>query len=333
MITTASYPELDEAHSSALFAAMTATLSACFDAVGSSADAWEDGLLASLPPAWRHEYDAQFLARFTISLATVAWKLSEPEHVYDLASRAEEIALKYIVDTAERMFRERAPDQVPDFDLVRERLFEDDEYAELWESQAPSGSTDNWFEPFRPAVQVHPFTQQDAEPFVGLWADPESLDEIEDPEMEVFLILGEDWLDAPDEVIEEIPAILEETRSALFPQARLRQLGERDRTRLFDSAAEDVRVLLEKARRDGGLYDVWAVNNTALGAAPGRYRIHAGVPLEEALSLRRLVRAAEYRGATNVSLRVYREQHAFGPNVPELGSAPEPELGEYPDSR
>ncbi|MBV8083955.1 MAG: hypothetical protein JO247_03980 [Chloroflexi bacterium] len=304
MIGTDTYPNLDGAHREALFEAVHEVVRESLEDPGQ--------LVASLPPAFAERYDGEFNRRFAATLATVTWKLTEPEHVFPLACRAEELALNYVIATAERLYRAAHPNGVPDYDEVRERLFEDDEYLQLWdEHQAADLRFEEWFEPFRPTEQVHPYCQKDAEAFDGLWSNQEPLEEdLFDPEAEVYLVLGEDWLDVPNQVADQIPAILQETMVTLFPEAPgWRRLSERDRDRLFDSVAEDVRLLLEAARREDRAYDVWAV--PAGETADSRLKLHAGVALNEALDLRRLERAGDYRGMTDVTLCVYPADHHF----------------------
>lgn len=320
MISTDSYPNLDDAHRQALFQAVHDVVQQSLDDTGHLAQGPENtaglAFVQSLPPKYLPRYDGEFARRFAATVATVTWKMTEPEHVFPLACRAEELALKYVIDTAERIYRAAQPNAVPDYDDVRDRLFEDDDYLQLWEDDGDALDLDfeQWFEPFRRIEQVHPYCQTDPEEFNDLWSDPEPPDDLVDPETEVYLALGEDWLDVPTQIADAIPAMVQETAAALFPeQASWRRLGERDRTRLFDNVAEDVRLLLDAARGDTEAeYDVWAVTvpGTA-GKAPSRVRLQASVPLAEALDARRLARVDDYRGRTDVSLRVYPVDHPF----------------------
>ncbi len=322
MIGTDTYPNLDGPHRDALYQAVDEAVRESFAAVGllssGRARAADIAAFRSLPPAYAGRYDDDFARRFAATVATVTWKLTEPEHVFPLACRAEELALKYVIDTAQRLYRESRPDGVPDYDEVRERLFEDDEYLQLWDDHGAGDDLgfEHWFEPFRPTEQVHPYCKSDTEAFDNLWSNLEPLEEdLFDPEAEVYLVLGEDWLDVPNHVADQIPAILQEAMSTLFPDATgWRRLSERNRDRLFDSVAEDVRLLLDAARRElDRAYDVWAVTQRAGSRSASRLKLHAGVPLAEALDLRRLERAGDYREVTDVTLCVYPADHQFDP--------------------
>ena len=320
MIATDAYPELDQAHIDALFAATRQALTDAYDAVARLAGAasplsvaGELALFRFLPRRYLPRYDLAFARRFAAVLATVAWKLAEPDQVCSLACTAEDLALKYILDLA----RAGLPD--PQFDDLADALFEDDAVLALWDDandgSAPEANLAfaDWFRPFSDRHHVHPFVQEDAAGFRLLWSETENPpDDLEDPTIEVFIALGEDWLDAPDQVTDQIPAILEETRAALFPDIDPRRLNGAQRERLFDSAADDVRLLLDVARRDISLaYDVWLLRDAAPGRPAARERLHAGLPLDEALSLRKLERMGEYRGVTDVALRVYPADHRF----------------------
>lgn len=324
MISTDTYPELDARHIQALFEAARQAVADTYAALASLAagGSMEDvSLFRRLPRKYLPRYDVEFVRRFAATAVTVAWKLTEPNHVYNLACTAEDIALKYIIDLAgERL---AGADQYEEF---ADELFEDDTFLLLWD-QSQDGSEErypgaanlsfaDWFEPFSDREQVHPFVAGDAEMFKLLWSGSEvgvAEDELEDPVTEVFIELGEDWLEVPDHVTDQIPAIIDETRLALFPDTAARRLGAAERRQVFESAAQDVRLLIDAARQESGRsYSVWLVEDAGPGRPPARQRIHAGLPLDEALNLRKLERMGEYRGVTSVQLRVYPADHDLG---------------------
>jgi hypothetical protein len=319
MISTDTYPELDAAHIQALFEAGRQAVGEAYAAIGELAagrPAGELTLLRRLPRKYLPRCGPEFVQRFAATLTTVAWKLAEPNHVYGLACTAEDVALKIILDLA----RERLADD-EQFEDLAEELFEDDTFLMLWdpaldgaEERLPGAANlafADWFEPFGDREPVHPFVADGPEAFERLWTETEDVaDELEDPVTEVFIALGEDWLEAPDQVTDEIPVILRETRAALFPDAEARRLSAAERQQMFDSAAEDVRVLLEAARSEGGrAYDVWLLRDAGPGRPKASQRLHGGLPLEEALNLRKLERMGEYRGVADVELRVYPQDH------------------------
>jgi hypothetical protein len=324
MISTDTYPDLDESRVQALFAAARQAVADAHAAMARSAGgvsamemAAELPLARFLPRKYLPRYTPEFFQRFAVTVTTVAWKLADPEHVFGLACTAEDLALKYILDAA----RGGAAED-PQWDELTDALFDDDAFLVLWDP-AQDGSEERylgaanlafaeWFEPFGERQPVHPFLQREAEAFKALWSEAPAVDdELEDPVTEVFIALGEDWLDVPDQVADQIPSILEEARAVLFPDAP-RRLSSDDRERLYESAAEDARVLLEIARNEVGVtYDVWLLRDVGPGRPAKRERLHSGLPLEDALNMRKLERMGEYRGVVDVRLRVYPQDHGF----------------------
>src|SRR5947209_20253874 len=97
MIATDTYPELDEAHVEALFGAARRAVEDALQLVvvlsaGGSERRVSDEhpILRFLPRKYLPRYDLHFARRFASAVVTVTWKLSEPIHVYSLASTAEE---------------------------------------------------------------------------------------------------------------------------------------------------------------------------------------------------------------------------------------------------
>ncbi len=282
-----------------------------------------------------------FAQRFAVTLSTVVWKLTDPENIYGLASTAEEIALKYVIDTAEALLRSRlgARGEV-DYDDVRDALFEDDEYESLWQPQQGQSRRgfsmgnlefEEWFLPFREDEQVHPFVQVESPEFMQLWASPQSLEDIEDPGTEIFLELAEDWLDVPNDIADQIPAIVEEARFMLFPdRAPDDHFTAAERQQIYQSAAEDVRVLLLGARsaRDK-LYDVWLIKEPNMAGAGSRFLIQGGLGLTEALDLRKIERLGDVRSAIDLDVRVYPQGHLFDRTLPETKRRPVATPGEF----
>jgi len=321
MIGTDTYPDLDEAHIDALFAASRQAVAdayAAVAAIAANSSVQDIAIFRSLPRKYLPRYTYEFAQRFAATVTTVAWKLTEPNHVCSLACTAEDVALKCILDLAKTRL---ADDE--QYEELAGAMFDDDAFLVLWD-QARDGVEErypgtanlafaDWFEPFGDAEQVHPFLQEDSQAFRLLWANVEPLeDDLEDPTTEVFIALGEDWLDVPDQVSDRIPAIIEETRALLFPDRPARSLSGRERERVFESAAEDLRLLVEASREDSGTaYDVWLLKEQAPGRPKMRRRLQAGLPLEEALNLRKLERMGEYRGVTDIELRVYPADHDF----------------------
>ena len=315
MISTDTYPELDAAQIQALFEASRQAVGEAYAAIGELAagrPAGELALLRRLPRKYLPRCGRDFVQRFAAVVTTVAWKLAEPSHVYSLACTAEDVALKIILDLA----RERLGEDEQLDDLAG-ALFEDDAFLMLWD-QSLDGAEErlpaaahlafaDWFEPFGDREPVHPFVAGGPDAFERLWTEAQDVpDELEDPVTEVFISLGEDWLEVPDQVADQIPAILQETKAALFPDSSARRLSGAERQQVFDSAAEDVQVLLEAARTEGGrAYDVWLLKDTGPGRPKVGQRLHGGLPLEEALNLRKLERMGQYRGVPDVELRVY----------------------------
>jgi hypothetical protein len=329
MIATDTYPELDEAHIDALFAASRQAVADAHAAIaktvagGSALGLADDvALYRFLPRKYLPRYNAEFAQRFAATVSTVVWKLAEPNHTYSLACTAEDLALKCILDLAKAILGRGGDDDAQYEELVG-ALLEDEAFLVLWDP-AQNGGEDrypgaanlaftDWFVPFSDREQVHPFVQDDSQGFRSLWSDVETVeDDLEDPTTEVFIALGEDWLEVPDQVADQIPAILDDSRAALVPDRASRRLSGTERQRVYDSAAEDVHVLLDAARKDiDQAYDVWLVTQGGPGGPNTRQRLHAGLPLEEALSLRKLERMGEYRGVADVELRVYPEGHTF----------------------
>jgi hypothetical protein len=318
MIAADTYPELDEAHVEALFAA---SRQAVADAYAAVAEVAADGsarlsaIYRFLPRKHLPRYNLEFAQRFAATVTTVAWKLAEPNHVYSLACTAEDLALKYMLDLARAALGTGIADE--QLDEFADTVFEDDGFLILWDAaqdgtEDPNLAFSEWFAPFTDREQVHPFTQRDSREFRLLWSEPvPAEDDLEDPVTEVFIALAEDWLDVPDQVADQIPAILDETRAVLFPDQAARRLTAAERERVYESAAEDVRVLLEAARKETRTaYDVWLVKEAGLGQPKARQRLHAGLPLDEALNLRKLERMGEYRGVA-VELRVYPQDHSL----------------------
>src|SRR5579883_430171 len=338
MISTDTYPELDQAHIDALFSAARGMAGDAFSLVESLSER-DPGpalhpILEFLPRKYLPRYDLSFAERFATAMITVAWKLTEPNHVYSLACTAEELALKYLLDMAADG---RSDEQ---FEELADVLFEDDSFLVLWDpsqdgiedlrrdasSPAASLAFNDWFEPFNASEQVHPFVQPGPETFRLLWSDAATGDEDpEDPVTEVFIALGEDWLEVPDQVADQIPGVLEETASAMFPDRPSGQrLSAAERQQVYESAAEDVRMILQAARQDDDTaYDVWLITQQG-GHDRSRYRLYAQLPLEEALTMRKVERMGEYRGITDVEVRVYPESHVFDRLVRELTPRPKP---------
>ena len=322
MITTDTYPELDQAHADALFRAIRQTIrQSLHDVAALAAGGSKDdvGLLRFLPGQYLNRYDADFAQRFAVTLSTVAWKLAEPSHVSGLASTAEELALKYIVETARRLL----PANVEDgqFDELEDQLFEDDLFREPWDGGSEIAPFDEWFTPYRQGESLHPFIQTEAGPFLDLWTGQQQLgdDDLEDPATEVFIAMGEDWMAVPDNVTDQIPAVLADTAAVLYPErGGLRALNASEREHVYENAAQDVQALLQSARSDEDVaYDVWLVRSRS-GGGKTRQRLHAGLPLQEALTLRSMERMGEYRGNPSVELRVYPEGHAFPPDIRDV---------------
>lgn len=321
MIATDTYPDLDQAHIDAVFHAAQRAVA---DALALVAQPGADlPLKRFLPRQHQSHYDAEFARKLAATMSTVAWKLTEPHHVYSLASVAEQMALKYIVELAAAGATDDGQ-----LDEFAEVLLEDEAFEGLWEQALDGAQGQNlafadWFEPFSEVEQVHPLLQPDSEAFGQLWSAPAAIeDDLEDPTTEVFIALGEDWLDVPDNVADQIPGVIDDTTAALFPdRAAGRKLSAADREQVYESAAEDVRVLLHTARGDTDTaYDVWIISTGARRRT--RYRLYSGLPLEEALTMRKLERMGDYRGVTDVEVRVYPETHAFDPAVLEVSAPP-----------
>lgn len=344
MIATDTYPELDDEHVEALFRAARQAVSDAYEAVArlsatdsslTSVDAL--ALTRFLPRKYLPRYNAEFAQRFATSVVSAVWKLTEPNHVYSLACTAEELAMKYVLDLA-RSMAPPEPEGESQYDELADTIFEDEAFLVLW-NQAQDGIEEaaqvarpgavnlafsEWFEAFGEAEQVHPFLQPDSGGLRSLWSETATGEEdLEDPTTEVFIALGEDWLEVPDQIAEQIPDIINETSEALFPERDPgRRLSSADRQQAYEAAAEDVRVLLEAARQDGDSpYEVWLISQGS-GRTRTRYRLYSGLPLEEALTLRKVERMGDYRGVTDVELRVYPEGHRFDATVQEVTTPP-----------
>jgi hypothetical protein len=122
-----------------------------------------------LPSTYRHRYDLLFAKRFLACVYTVAWKLQSPDPQI-LACVGEELALHALIQCAEAILEGKGAEA--DFDLLRETALEDEDYALLFDPQwdgiedSERGRRlgmanlhfDEWFEPFREGVPVHPYS-------------------------------------------------------------------------------------------------------------------------------------------------------------------------------
>ena len=188
-------PAVDAVHRRALHQAATMLVEQAFDALAASVDPEQteldpfanvEFLTQYLPPKHRPRYSPYLLRSFAVSIIIVGWKLTEPDNVYPLSNVLEELALNAMLacaaDIAQTDAALDAANQDDDaaggaWELaeLREVLFEDEDFAFLFEGRLDGIETDPrvqarlpmanlafpaWQKPFNPRRHVHPFVDQ-----------------------------------------------------------------------------------------------------------------------------------------------------------------------------
>jgi hypothetical protein len=129
----------------------------------------DTGMADHLPSTYCHRYDLLFAKRFLACVFTVAWKLHSPDPQI-LACVGEELALHALIQRAEGILEGKGAE--PDFDLLCETAFEDEDYALLFDPQwdgvedsvlgrrlgVANLHFDEWFHSFREQIPVHPYS-------------------------------------------------------------------------------------------------------------------------------------------------------------------------------
>jgi hypothetical protein len=129
----------------------------------------DTGMAAYLPSAYGHRYNLLFAKRFLACVYAAAWKLHSPDP-QALACVGEELALHALIQGAEAILENKGTRA--DFDALRETAFEDEDYILLFDPRwdgidvSERGRRlgianlrhDDWFEPFREEVPVHPYS-------------------------------------------------------------------------------------------------------------------------------------------------------------------------------
>ncbi len=160
-------------HQGALLEASAQLVEQCFeDLVGADDSTWSFDqcyIADHLPRKYLPDYTPLFTRRFLICLATVGWKLAQPQPP-SLSCVAEELALRAIIAEATAVLEEHGV--IADFARLEDELLEDADFETLFNpsldgiDQSPHGeflgmgslSFRDWFEPFpAPRPAVHPY--------------------------------------------------------------------------------------------------------------------------------------------------------------------------------